>query len=80
MFKFVSEFLDTGTMPSRVNVMWVTLIPKIKSPICDEDYRPISMVGSLYTIVSKLLSIRLKYVLAPLIDKSQSAFDGETDS
>lgn len=57
-------------MPRMVNVTWVTLNSKVKNPTCVEEYMPMSMVGCLYKIVSKLLSIRLKYVLAPLIDKS----------
>ena len=32
------------------------------------------MVGALYKIISKILSSRLKEVIAPLIDESQSAF------
>lgn len=74
IYEFVIRFLESGNEARAVNVTWVTLIPKIKNPLSIEDFRPISMVGALYKIVSKLLSIRLKVVLAPLIDESQSAF------
>ena len=43
-----------------------------------EDYRPISIVGVLYKIISKLLSFRLREVITPLIDESQSAFVMDT--
>lgn len=32
-------------------------------------------MGVLYKIISKILSLRLKEVIAPLIDESQSGFD-----
>lgn len=75
MFNFKSEFLQMGIMLSMVNLTWVTLIPKLKNPTCIEDYKPIIMVGCMYNIISKLISIRLKFVLASIIDKSQLAFE-----
>lgn len=50
------------------------MIPKVAAPVSIDDFRPISMVGALYKIISKLLSSRLKEVIAPLIDDCQSAF------
>ena len=38
------------------------------------DFRPISLVGCLYKIISKLLSLRLKNVMSKIIDSRQSAF------
>jgi len=40
------------------------------------DYRPISLIGSMYKIVSKLLAQRLKKVMPIIIDERQSAFIG----
>lgn len=74
IFDFVVEFFRSGYSARNINVTWVCLIPKIVAPICIDDYRPISMVGALYKIISKLLSSRLKVVIAPLIDESQSVF------
>ena len=39
-----------------------------------EDYRPISLVGCVNKIISKILANRLKSVLPKIIDYSQSAF------
>ena len=61
---------------SHINITWVALIPKTKCPSSIEEYRPISMVGALYKIISKILSHRLKDVIDYLIDESQSAFVG----
>lgn len=37
-------------------------------------YRPISLVGSMYKIVAKLLARRLRMVLGGVIDQRQSTF------
>lgn len=74
IYEFVIQFLEAGDVARAINVTWVALIPKVMNPISIEEFRPISMVGALYKIISKLLSIRLKEVIAPLIDESQSAF------
>ena len=38
-----------------------------------DDYRPISLVGCTYKIISKILANKLKIVLSNIIDYSQSA-------
>ncbi|KHN07156.1 hypothetical protein glysoja_032017, partial [Glycine soja] len=38
------------------------------------DFRPISLVGCMYKILTKILSWRIKPVLARVIDDCQSAF------
>lgn len=70
VFKFVIEFFRLGCSARSINIIWVCLIPKIVAPVCIDDYRPISMAGALYKIISKILSSRLKQVIAPLIDES----------
>ena len=56
IYEFVLEFFVTGTSVRDINVTWVTLIPKNENPSSIEEYRPISMVGALYKIISKILS------------------------
>ena len=76
IFDTVIEFFRDGGSLRHLNVTWVTLIPKKENPTAIEDYRPISMVGCIYKIIAKILSSRLKNVIAPLIDESQHAFVG----
>ena len=70
IYEFVLEFFATGCTARHFNVTWVTLSPKVDNPTSIDDYWPISMVGALYKIISKILSLRLKEVIAPLIDES----------
>ena len=74
VYEFVLAFFQSRTSTKNINITWVTLIPKVANPIAIDEYRPISMVGALYKIISKILSIRLKEVMAHLVDESQSAF------
>jgi len=50
------------------------LIPKTENPLQLGEFRPISVVGCLYKIISKALSLRLKKVISKVIDVRQSAF------
>lgn len=59
-----------------INSSFITLVPKKENPVGLADYRPISLVGSLYKILSKVLSSRLKAVLPQIISENQSAFLG----
>lgn len=74
IFGFVEEFWSSGKLPRGYNNAFIALIPKIDLPTGFKDYRPISMVGCLYKIVSKLLARRLQSVMDSLIGPSQSAF------
>ncbi|KAJ0818578.1 putative RNA-directed DNA polymerase [Helianthus annuus] len=60
----------------RCNSSFVALIPKIKDPQDLGNFRPISLVGSLYKIIAKVLVNRLKAVMNDVISENQSAFVG----
>jgi len=50
------------------------LIPKVECPQRWVDFRHISLVGSLYKILSKVIAKRLRKVVSNLVSESQSAF------
>jgi hypothetical protein len=52
----------------------VVLIPKKAEAIEIKDFRPISLMGSMYKIISKVLANRMKGVLGGLLYQSQNAF------
>lgn len=61
---FTSEFLTS------INNRWVTLIPNKSNPCKIEDYRSISVVGSIYKIISKILENRLKPVISEVVSEN----------
>jgi len=59
IMRFVSEFHRNGKLSKGMNTTFIALIPKVDSPQKLNDFRPISLVGSLYKILVKLLAKRL---------------------
>jgi len=74
LIKVVKCFHSCGRWPKGCNASFISLIPKVDNPQGLEEYRPISLVESLYKIISKILSKRMQKVLHKIIDKKQSAF------
>ena len=55
---------DSGCMPKAWKVGLIKLIPKVASPESFDQWRPISLMGGLYKIFTKVLANRLqKYLL-----------------
>ena len=61
-------------MPTGCNSSFITLIPKVGSPLGVGDYRPISLIGVQYKIVAKILAIRLVEVIDTVVHQEQTAF------
>ncbi|XP_028102778.1 uncharacterized protein LOC114302018 [Camellia sinensis] len=77
---FLRDFHATNRLPYGINSSFITLVPKTDNPLGLSYYRPISLVGSLYKILSKVLAHRLKRVLPVVIGETQSAFLGGGES
>jgi len=71
---FLSEFHRNGQLSKGINCTFVSLIPKVDSPQCVNDFRPISLVGCMYKILAKVLANRLRKVIGSVISNSQSVF------
>ncbi|RVW24957.1 Transposon TX1 uncharacterized 149 kDa protein [Vitis vinifera] len=56
------------------NATFLVLIPKKGGASDVQDFRPISLLGSLYKIIAKVLTNRLKRVMGKLVSYSQNAF------
>ena len=57
-----------------INASFMVLIPK-KGGVEDlKDFRPTSLVGSLYKLLAKVLANRLKKVVGNVVSMSQNAF------
>jgi hypothetical protein len=74
VMRFISEFHRNGKLTKGINSTFITLIPKVDNPQRLNDFRPISLVGSLYKILAKVLANRLRLVVCSVISESQTAF------
>ncbi|GJT95771.1 RNA-directed DNA polymerase, eukaryota [Tanacetum coccineum] len=70
----VKWFFEHGGFAIGCNSSFVTLIPKVLDPKTVSDFRPISLIGSLYKVVTKILATRLSLVISDLISDVQTAF------
>lgn len=70
----ISEFSSHAKLPAGLLVCFISLIPKRDSPQAISDYCPITLIGCLYKIISKLLARRLKEVLSSIVSPNQTAF------
>ncbi|XP_009599850.2 uncharacterized protein [Nicotiana tomentosiformis] len=70
----IEYFHVNGAFERSINASFITIVPKKEGASCIRDYRPISLVGSIYKIISKMLSNRLKKVLDVSVSSSQNAF------
>nr|GEY01154.1 RNA-directed DNA polymerase, eukaryota [Tanacetum cinerariifolium] len=73
-FEAVDYFFMHGDMLNGCNSNFIALIPKILDANMVKDFRPISLIGSLYKITAKILANRLVGVLDDLVNEVQSAF------
>ncbi|GKE18935.1 RNA-directed DNA polymerase, eukaryota [Tanacetum coccineum] len=62
----VSYFFNYGTFPRGSNSSFIALLVK--------EFRPISLIGSFYKIIAKILANRLVVVLRDIVNEAQSAF------
>lgn len=59
---------------SGMKATFIVLVPKKDGARELSEYRPISSMCSLYKIISKVLSTRLKKVIGMIVSSTQSAF------
>ncbi|RVW60908.1 Endonuclease MutS2 [Vitis vinifera] len=71
MFK---DFYDHSSFLKSLNNTFLVLIPKKSGAEDLRDFRPISLLGGLYKLLSKVLANRLKKVVGKVVSTSQNAF------
>ncbi|GJW60262.1 RNA-directed DNA polymerase, eukaryota [Tanacetum coccineum] len=70
----VEWFLDHAAFPIGCNSSFIALIPKSLEPKFVGDFRPISLIGCVYKVITKILQSRLSLVISDLISDVQTAF------
>ena len=71
---FFMDFFQNEQFVKSLNATFLVLVPKGSTVEDLKDLRPISLVGSLYKILAKVLANRIKRVMGSIISHSQNAF------
>nr|GEV88292.1 RNA-directed DNA polymerase, eukaryota [Tanacetum cinerariifolium] len=74
VYNAVSYFFTHDDLPIGCNSSFIALIPKIPDANMVKDFRPVSLIGSVYKIIAKILSNRLVNVLGDILSEVPSAF------
>ena len=72
--EFFKDFFEHDRFVRSINATFVVLIPKKGGAEDIKNFRSISLVGSLYQWLAKVLSNRLWKVLPKVIFNAQNAF------
>ncbi|KAL3692032.1 hypothetical protein R1sor_005683 [Riccia sorocarpa] len=70
----IEAFWAGGQLTTRTKKGAIKLIPKSADKARLKDWRPISLLGITYKIISKLLAERLKALLPGLVNEQQTGF------
>ncbi|RVW21770.1 LINE-1 retrotransposable element ORF2 protein [Vitis vinifera] len=74
LVRVFAEFHRSGVINQSTNASFIVLLPKKSTTKKISDFRPISLITSLYKIIAKVLSGRLRGVLHETIHSTQGAF------
>ncbi|XP_026378165.1 uncharacterized protein LOC113272563 [Papaver somniferum] len=77
LMNIFNEFHCTGRLYWRLHCTNIILLPKCEGVVSMHNYRPISLIGGIYKIISKCLADRMKIVMPIIISKYQGAFIDE---
>ncbi|XP_021995163.1 uncharacterized protein LOC110892297 [Helianthus annuus] len=69
-----NRFYKEGSLNKCCTSSFIALIPKVKDPDSPADFRPISLIGVVNKVISKVFVNQLKGVLGKLVSEQQSAF------
>nr|GEY38441.1 RNA-directed DNA polymerase, eukaryota [Tanacetum cinerariifolium] len=70
----VEHFFEHGSFSKGCNSSFIALIPKVSNAKFVSDFRPISLIGCVYKVVTKILANRLASVISDIVSDTQSAF------
>ena len=73
---FFDHFHRSTEFERFLNASFLSLIPKKNNSLNIKDFRPISLVGRIYKLLSKVLANKLRRVMDNLISELQNYFVG----
>jgi len=68
IMEVVHFFHTTGSFLKGCNASFIALVPKVRDPSLLEQFIPISLVGAICKIITKVLSCHMKKVMPMVID------------
>ena len=71
---FVEEFSQKGKLSKGLGASFIASVLKKVGDLGIKDYRPISLLGSLYKILTKVLAGRMQKIMPKIISNEQGAF------
>jgi hypothetical protein len=74
IFEFVSESINRAYIAEEFNISKIVLLPKPEDKQKIQNFRPISLLNTLYKIVAKIYTNRMKPMLHHWIPPSQTGF------
>lgn len=74
VIELFSESHNSGNFVKSLNATFLSLIPRKKGAKEFNDLRPISLVGSIYKLIIKVLAKKLSRILGEVIGDCQHAF------
>ena len=74
ILRFVTKFNQNGKLTKGINNTLIPLIPKVDSHKQLNDFRPISLVRSLYKILDNLHTNRLRLAIGSVVSEAYTAF------
>ena len=73
IMELLANFHLQAVFEKSFNATFLVLIPKKVDVVNVRDFRPISLVGGIYKVISKVLANRLRRVITGIISESQNA-------
>lgn len=74
VLKTFEVFHREGEFVRSFNSTFIALMPKKKGAANIKEFRPISLLGSIYKLIAKVLTERMKLVINKLVSENQNAF------
>jgi hypothetical protein len=71
---FNSWFIGLKPLPKFIKRSLISFIPKVEFPTQIRDWRPISLLNTIYKLYTAILNKRLLHLMDPLLHKSQLGF------